>query len=384
MKKFSLTLLVMLSVFLMNDTLYAQFGFDWNILGSGARARGMGGAFIGTADDATAISWNPAGLVRLETPEASLVGIFTARSYALKEPGQDEAVTLDDWNQSHFNLNFVSIAYPLSMGTTPLVGAIAYQRVIDMYEANSSEDFGYNYESTGGIDAITPGFGIQLNPMFSVGAALNIYLGKRTTKTEYVNSIQPNEEYEYDWSGNNINIGLMADFQTFRLGFVYKTPFDLHVKYKPVDGDESEGDYTMPGMLGIGAALNPVDNLTLAADIEIRNYSNVRIKQDDQETDPEWENVTQLRLGAEYLLMSGTAVLPLRLGLKTEPKTYKDGKGDQVMGVAFTAGGGLIMGNLNFDLTGELGVATAEWQDGSELGEVTFNILASAVIHLGQ
>jgi hypothetical protein len=33
-------------------------------VGSGARAMAMGGAFIATADDATAASWNPAGLIR--------------------------------------------------------------------------------------------------------------------------------------------------------------------------------------------------------------------------------------------------------------------------------------------------------------------------------
>lgn len=37
-----------------------------NPVGSGARAIGMGGAFIGIADDATAASWNPAGLIQLE------------------------------------------------------------------------------------------------------------------------------------------------------------------------------------------------------------------------------------------------------------------------------------------------------------------------------
>ena len=45
-----------------------------NPVGSGARALGMGGAFIAVADDATAASWNPGGLVQLERPEISAVG----------------------------------------------------------------------------------------------------------------------------------------------------------------------------------------------------------------------------------------------------------------------------------------------------------------------
>jgi hypothetical protein len=45
-----------------------------NPVGSGARALGMGGAFIAVADDATAASWNPSGLIQLERPELSIVG----------------------------------------------------------------------------------------------------------------------------------------------------------------------------------------------------------------------------------------------------------------------------------------------------------------------
>src|SRR4029453_19197401 len=43
------------------------------VQGSGARALGMGGAFLARADDATAASWNPAGLSYLRLPEVSFV-----------------------------------------------------------------------------------------------------------------------------------------------------------------------------------------------------------------------------------------------------------------------------------------------------------------------
>ena len=50
-----------------------------NPVGSGARALGMGSAFIAVADDATAASWNPGGLIQLEKPEISSVGYFFHR-----------------------------------------------------------------------------------------------------------------------------------------------------------------------------------------------------------------------------------------------------------------------------------------------------------------
>lgn len=45
-------------------------------LGSGARALGMGGAFLARADDATAASWNPAGISYLRRPEVSVLSLI--------------------------------------------------------------------------------------------------------------------------------------------------------------------------------------------------------------------------------------------------------------------------------------------------------------------
>ena len=45
-------------------------------VGSGARALGMGGAFIAVADDATATTWNPGGLGQIEYLELSMVGSY--------------------------------------------------------------------------------------------------------------------------------------------------------------------------------------------------------------------------------------------------------------------------------------------------------------------
>ncbi|HEX3135666.1 MAG TPA: hypothetical protein VHX44_19040, partial [Planctomycetota bacterium] len=48
-------------------------------IGAGARALGMGGAFTAVADDATANTWNPAGMTQLERPEASISGAYNWR-----------------------------------------------------------------------------------------------------------------------------------------------------------------------------------------------------------------------------------------------------------------------------------------------------------------
>ena len=55
---------------LTNEELFQSFTF--NFLTPGARATALGGAFIGLADDATAVESNPAGLTQLYDPELSV------------------------------------------------------------------------------------------------------------------------------------------------------------------------------------------------------------------------------------------------------------------------------------------------------------------------
>jgi len=47
-----------------------KFAAEFLKIGVGARALGMGGAFVSVADDASAAYWNPAGLVQLQSREA--------------------------------------------------------------------------------------------------------------------------------------------------------------------------------------------------------------------------------------------------------------------------------------------------------------------------
>jgi long-chain fatty acid transport protein len=66
-----LTLALVSDVFAITDEEIFR-AFSLNLSTPGARARAMGGAFIGRADDATAAETNPAGLSLLVRPEVSL------------------------------------------------------------------------------------------------------------------------------------------------------------------------------------------------------------------------------------------------------------------------------------------------------------------------
>jgi len=134
----------------------------WNILGAGARAEGLGGAFIGLADDATAISWNPSGLGQLERTEFSVVGRWVQEDYKTEFPSHPEFGRTQI--QSHFTYNFASIAFPLHAGRVTIVPAVGFQKQLDAYGRTNTED--QEYESSGGANTLTPGIGIKLHPMF--------------------------------------------------------------------------------------------------------------------------------------------------------------------------------------------------------------------------
>ena len=102
-----------------------------NVVGSGARALGMGGAFIAVADDATAASWNPGGLTQLERPEISIVYDWDTfsedfSSGAHPELSGDQDIRLD-------GINYLSVAYPIpwTVGGRNLVVSLNYQRQYD-------------------------------------------------------------------------------------------------------------------------------------------------------------------------------------------------------------------------------------------------------------
>lgn len=94
-----------------NEELFREYQFNFDI--PGARARGMGGAFIGTADDATASFANPAGLAflsetaitlewrtrRLDAQEGALTGVVNSFY-------KEASVDLDSVNFLSFNFRW--------------------------------------------------------------------------------------------------------------------------------------------------------------------------------------------------------------------------------------------------------------------------------------
>src|SRR3954471_12762728 len=91
----------------------------FNLSAPGARSMGLGGAFIGSADDATAAYTNPAGLTQLVTPEVSAEVRHTSYSLpyvnggtASVNPFNASGIHTSDADSSIDNLSFLSVVFP--------------------------------------------------------------------------------------------------------------------------------------------------------------------------------------------------------------------------------------------------------------------------------
>jgi len=404
---------------------------DMNIMGAGARAHGMGGAFIAIADDATAISWNPAGLAQLDKPEASAVGLFNTKTFKneyswVNDPVYVDASGSNESKVNHIAPNFFSLAVPFKAADRNLVLAVAYNRMIDFGEAQSQDTtiLGIEYNDsrtqTGGIDAISPAIAFQLTPKVSLGLTGNIIVNGSTIKVE--NTIPSswydsyNGEYKLNFSGFNMHMGMLAQLnKQLSVGLAYRMPFELtkqqEGEYTYVVGgttynesyEAPEEKYSFPWMLGVGLAFRPSENLTLAFDYERRNYSSSEYTDTIGITsDAYWNNVNQFRVGMEYLFIGQNAVFPVRLGFRTNPQldyawegTYDDSwnatwDSTGMNGMVFTGGFGMKFGNVWLDLAAEYGIATVYKYDETgpnsyvykdETKENSLNILASCIVH---
>jgi long-subunit fatty acid transport protein len=299
-----------------------------NPVGSGARALGMGSAFIGVADDATAASWNPAGLIQLETPEVSIVGSYSRRREDTTFeafPEASGAQTVDSTD-----LNYMSVAYPFTAFNRNMIVSLNFQHLWDFdkevqYSYRLSDAVGpaltlddnVDYEQDGDFRTISPAFAVQIIPKLSFGATLNFWdHGLSSWDTDYRShgsgtfaglpfNVETRIDEEYDleglhvdwtnpsgWQNVNFHLGLMWNITSiFTLGAVFKSPFEAKIDHTfRFDSDITFPTHPaadshnairlsetvildMPMSYGIGISARLSDALTLDLDVSRTDWS---------------------------------------------------------------------------------------------------------------
>jgi long-subunit fatty acid transport protein len=410
---------------------------DFNLTGAGARAEGFGGAFIGVADDATAVVWNPAGLSQLERPEASVVTRFVGENN--KYVNKDDPSFNSEESQSTFGLNFTSFALPVKIGSLSIVTAIAFQKQLDFADTrrrqfsftdnlNNTETLELRLDTKGGVNTITPAVSVKLSPVIAVGVSANIWTGSIERDERFLyktgsSFIRTRSFTDADYSGFNVVLGGLVDFEgmqsngfPLKLGVTFRTPFSLdadgnddqeaenHLAQRINDRASISQMIEMPLMLGVGASYRIGDDFTIAADFEMRNFkgntvtnsSSSRTGGDTSFTSTISEsddNLNQFRIGAEYLIVMEQGVIPLRVGFKTVPTVLANYVYDevsdadlptnnQVRGTGMSFGSGFISDAFALDVTFGLTTYTQKFTPYGSIEYSVMTVGSSLIIYL--
>lgn len=108
----ALLLLITTAAFPQNTDIEALSGLQFNFGNPGARSLGMGGAFIGLADDASAAEANPAGLTILRKAEISLEMRQVTIGQRFVTGGTFPFVTRGDFPSQQTSVTFASAVIP--------------------------------------------------------------------------------------------------------------------------------------------------------------------------------------------------------------------------------------------------------------------------------
>jgi len=375
---------------------------SFNPVGSGARALGVGGAFIAVADDATAASWNPGGLIQLGRPEISVVGAFFHRTEDNDFGTNPEAS--GDQRVDGKNLNYLSYSHPFTLFRRNMILSLSYQHLFDftrewafpITERTDQTSVVRNFRHTqeGSLSALGLAYCIQMTPKVSFGFTLNFWrdwLGNNEWEQTTHDTIEGihhglndmfvsefSTRIRYSFSGFNVNMGFLWNIsEKLTLGAVFKSPFTADSDYESEFSsslrytESSISDFNsdtisetrtldMPMSYGIGMAYRFSDRLTLSADIHRTEWGDFVLEDsegnricpisdrpfDESDIDP----VHQFRIGAEYLYFNPAKskyVIPFRGGLFYDPAPA-EGSPDDFYG--FSLGTGIVMGKFVFDL----------------------------------
>ncbi|SLM29356.1 conserved hypothetical protein [Desulfamplus magnetovallimortis] len=374
-----------------------EFGSSPNPVGSGARAMGMGGAFISIADDATAASWNPAGLIQLELPEVSIVGAYTSRNDQYYYESHPDAPS--DQSISATALNYLSAALPFKIFNRNMVVSLNYQHMYEfdkkvylnyqeIYSGNNPDDSGSyqyietnirQYDQDGSLYTISPAFAVQIIPTLSMGMTLNFWENFlvdnqwqtiniiKTNATGDLNYLTYNRYNDsYSFSGINFHVGFLWNPNSFlTIGGVFKSPFkaDIEHIYERYDEEQDLDAYKwdetldMPMSYGLAMAIRANDVLTFAIDAYTTHWEDYLLNTPSgkkvnpitslSEDDSDIEATTQIRLGMEYLKMFEKTIIPFRCGLFYDPEPA-NGHSDEFWGVSL--GTGFLYKKIVFDI----------------------------------
>jgi len=367
---------------------------SFTILGAGARAAGMGGAFTALADDASAASFNPAGLALLLRPEATVVVGGRRREEVHAPFSQVEDGTLEIYGGSSASdswvaANFAAFTLPFEVGRRNLSLQISYHRNIE-FDWQATREFAESsggvetarlvqtIDQTGSVDTFSLAAAWQWTERLSVGLTLSRWQGGwsfATTNSETETDTGATDSLRFaqdnDWTGWNATLGALLRYRYLNVGLALRSEFSgdyavdssLDASFEtPYPASSSfDGQLDWPASWTVGIALKPLQTWFVTVDYAQFDWDDFVIVGlpegpvnflDLQPVATSRTRATEdWRFGTEYTFFADRDLWALRAGHWRAPRAQRlspNDPGDTELG--WTLGAGWRRGPLALDL----------------------------------
>jgi long-subunit fatty acid transport protein len=342
-------------------------GMQFNFSTPGARSLGMGGAFIGRADDATAAFANPAGLTGLFAPEISFEYRQTDFTTPHSVSGAHPNITTSEADSDIGNLSYISYV-KADPGSDWVFSLFAHQ-LMDFEtsfqgEAITNVGLGTAFPTDNFLEIDISSYGLstayRVSDKVSVGGSLIFYdfskngsttrfgLDDNLARTSVVQNVQ---DQSGDDSATGVTLGaIFALSDRANLGLVYRSmpKFDALSRALDSSGVEFANqpyDFEVPDVFGVGLSFQASDNLTINFDVNKVSYGDLTspvfdafgnapgTEQGDAAATVAIDDGTEFHLGLEYTILkpSGTSIA-LRAGAWQDPAHTVEFQGSATTG----------------------------------------------------
>jgi long-chain fatty acid transport protein len=292
----------------------------WNNTLMGIRALGMGAAFVGIADDPSAIFYNPAGLILQEQRlNFSINGFYVMPTHEYALDGFSAR------SQENTSIPQFFFTYKASERLTLGFGAYAPYATGGM--SWKREQLGTPFKSYLGIISFTPTLSYRVSDTFSFGLNLNIYYSKLDIKTEN-DAGAPLETKE---SGTTVSASVGFMFQPsekWRVGLTVRGPASVTLTgtttirdtvpgFGPVQLDrDSETKFKLPWDIEFGISYLLSERVLISASAQYSMWSRLENVDKSIKDLPlvgdvfvkevlNFSNIFILRTGFEYMFPAG-------------------------------------------------------------------------------
>ncbi|MDI6766966.1 MAG: outer membrane protein transport protein [Bacteroidota bacterium] len=352
----------------------------------GPKSLGMGGAFVGLANDYSAVYWNPAGLTQMQK---NFVGVFATDIIPMGTYKNTLANIDAKTKTNHYISPNLMGYYHCELVENLIWGLGVYLPAClgtewdgnDLKNLTGTKDF--EWMSKIGVVNISPALSYKFSDQFSVGAAFNIFYGMFDMKRPA--DMGPLGVHQYTESstgfGYGVTVGALAKVhEMISVGASFRTKTDVKMSgsaenpgmssipgLAPPEKSDFDRDVSWPMWIAGGIAVRPMDGLAVTADAQFSQWS----KSEDEFTTEfkdakwmtaltpkgenkfilKWKDAMQIRFGVGYEVNED---LNLRAGYYIDPAPAPDSTYSilfpSISYNTFTLGAGYKYSDFIFDL----------------------------------